>query len=75
MHKQYSINGVTMTRRGGIAANLLENGIVIAKISRPPITNFIHEFQVKFLSSASKVRFETFCGEISCSETIEAMLG
>lgn len=76
MEIQYKVANVQKSVRGAITAELKENGVIIALVKRQaPTKHYIGDFVLKFLSTASKNRFDVFCDCISFSETIEALIG
>jgi hypothetical protein len=60
---------------GKLSADLLEDGIAIAKVTRgAQVGGFIDDLKFKFYTDASKNRFEDWCDSISMSEGFEALL-
>lgn len=58
-----------------LVADLLEDGIAIAKVRRTGGVRTVARFSAKFYTDASRARFEDFCDSISISEGLEAMVG
>jgi hypothetical protein len=59
---------------GKLSADLLEEGIAIAKVTRPAQTGgYIGDLSFKFYTDASKGRFVDWCDSISMSEGFEAL--
>ena len=76
MTSSYKITNIVKSKRNSVKANLLENGVVIGKIAKQANTShYTSDYNIKFLSDASSVRFDTYCDCLSRSETIEALIG
>ena len=68
----YDLQDIKTSPRGGVTAELVENGAIIAKITRPAKSEgFVFPFTAKFLSERSKYRFSDYCDSLSFSEVIE----
>lgn len=74
MAKTYDLQDVKISPKGGVTAELIENGVIIAKVTRPATTGFVFPFSAKFLSERSKYRFSDYCDSLSFSEVIEILL-
>ena len=75
MAKTYELQDVKISPKGGVTAELIENGVIIAKVTRPAKSEgWVFPFQAKFLSERSKYRFSDFCDSLSFSEVIEILL-
>lgn len=70
----YKIMNLKISLRGARTAELSENGVIIASVKQnAPTKNYIGDFSIKFLSTASKNRFDDFCDCISMQECCEAL--
>jgi len=59
-----------------IRGELLENNIIICRFSRGRVIDgYIPPIKYKFLSDASRVRFDDYADCISIPEAIEALIG
>ena len=71
----YRLQDVKTSPRDGATAELIENGVVIAKVTRPAKSEgCVWPFSAKFLSERSKYRFSDYCDSLSFSEVIEILL-
>lgn len=73
MDNVYKLTDVFTSPKGRVVADLEENGVVIAKVYRTSPRFGYRPFETKFLSEASRGRFESFCDALSCSETVEIL--
>lgn len=72
----YTVANVKKSARGAAQADLLEDGIAIAKVKRTAGTRtWAPQFSAKFYTDASRARFEDFCDSISINEGVEALMG
>lgn len=75
MSFEYTIANIQKSGKGA-KADLLEDGIAIAKVTRTAGTRTsAPEFTAKFYTDASRNRFIGFCDSLSICETLEAMMG
>lgn len=74
MANTYELQDAKTSPKGGVTAELIENGIIIAKVTRPAKSEgWVFPFQAKFLSERSKYRFSDYCDSLSFSEVIEIL--
>lgn len=78
MSATYTLTEVKSTIRGTASAILCEDGVQIAKVSRKANcgiagVRFCQSVKASFFSSQSAMRFGSFCGSISCEETLYAL--
>lgn len=74
MERSYTLGHIQRSPRGAIKAKLLEDGSIIASVTRPAPGRWILPFVVnKFYSQAAKARFDDFCGCLTMGETIDAI--
>ena len=58
-----------------LRGELLENDVIIAKFSRGPTKDhFVPPIEYKFLSDASRNRFDNFADCLSIEESIETLI-
>ena len=69
----YKIINAKSSKNGSASGKLTENGVVVATIKREASASYIHDFKAKFLSDASKARFESFADCLSVPETLECL--
>lgn len=78
MRHPYSTKLTYKAKKGmfpALRGELLENGIIIARFSRgATVDHFVPPIEYKFLSEASKHRFDNFADCLSIEESIEALI-
>lgn len=74
MNTREYTTSVTVSPRKAVRGDLLEDGIVIAKFSKPANGGWNYEeVRIKFLSERAAARFDAFCDCLSRAETLEAL--
>ena len=75
---KYKLTDIKSTKTGRASAHLVENGVLIAKITRGPNERYgtsLHcqPLTFKFFSSQSEMRFQDYADSISMEESAYAI--
>ena len=70
----FALSDIVVSPRGRITADLTEHGVVIAKVLRgAKLGGYIPPFTARFLSDASRTRFDMFCDSLFMSDMFEIL--
>ena len=73
-HREYALGNTVVSPRGRVTASLLENGSMIASVTRPAPGRWVEPYQIGvWFSQQARARFDDFCDCLSMSEALEAI--
>lgn len=72
--RTYTVKVLSISPRGSVKAQLLEDGSIIAEVRRQRFGHCLLGFEVtKYHSDRARDRFLSFCDSLSVGETLEAL--